>query len=171
MPYSHNGTRGTVLVVDDNKLVRELVVTFLERASFRVLSADCGESAIKLARETGETINLLLSDADMENMSGPDLGEILKKDRPCLHVMLMSGGIAGNLLILNYGWAFIQKPFVAAKLVEMITEVLESEDRSQPGGHEFDSRKDTRSSKSSAARAQAGSHLPDTNEPKDRRTA
>jgi DNA-binding NtrC family response regulator len=76
-------------------------------------------------------------------MSGPDLGETLKKARPDMHVMLMSGGVSGNLLVLNYGWAFIQKPFVSAKLVKMITEVLHSADRSQLGGQEFDSRKDT----------------------------
>jgi DNA-binding NtrC family response regulator len=76
-------------------------------------------------------------------MSGPDLGVLLKKSRPDLHVMLMSGGENGNLLVLNYGWAFIQKPFVATKLVQMIADVLRSVDRSQPGGQEFDSRKDT----------------------------
>ena len=78
----------------------------------------------------------------MANMSGPDLGEILKKERPDMHVMLMSGGADGNLLVLNYGWAFIQKPFVATKLVAMVTEVLHSTDRSQLGGQEFDSRVD-----------------------------
>ena len=87
---------------------------------------------------------MLLSDVDMPEMSGPDLGEELKKTRPDMHVMLMSGGANGNLLVLNYGWAFIQKPFVAAKLVRMVAEVLHSRDRSQLGGQEFDSRKDTR---------------------------
>ena len=66
-----------------------------------------------------------------------------RSTRPDMHVMLMSGGLNGNLLVLNYGWAFIQKPFVSAKLVQMITEVLHSADRSQPGGQEFDSRRDT----------------------------
>lgn len=75
-------------------------------------------------------------------MSGPDLGVSLKKARPDMHVMLMSGGDSGNLLVLNYGWAYIQKPFVAVKVVEMIKTVLSSPDRSQPGGQEFDSRKD-----------------------------
>jgi hypothetical protein len=48
-----------------------------------------------------------------------------------MHVMLMSGGNNGNLLVLTYGWAFVQKPFVATKLVEMVTDVLHSENRSQ----------------------------------------
>ena len=78
-------------------------------------------------------------------MSGPDLGELLKKSRSDLHVMLMSGGPDGNLLVLNYGWAFIQKPFVADKLVQMIRNVLSSANRSQLGGQEFDSRKDLKS--------------------------
>ena len=107
-----------------------------------MLSADNGANAIELAKQTEGRIDLLLSDVDMPLMSGPDLGETLKKARPNMHVMLMSGGSNGNLLVLNYGWAFIQKPFVSAKLVQMVTEVLHSPDRSQLGGQEFDSRKD-----------------------------
>jgi FixJ family two-component response regulator len=80
----------------------------------------------------------------MPSMSGPDLGQTLKKARPSLRVMLMSGGTDGNLLVLNYGWAFIQKPLVSEKLVQMITEVLHVPDRSQSGGQEFESHKDTR---------------------------
>ena len=134
----------TILVVDDNETVLLVVVAILQRAKFHVLSAASGASAIELAEKTEEKIDLLLSDIDMPFMSGPDLGQMLKKARPDMHVMLMSGGPNGNLLVLNYGWAFIQKPFVSAKLVQMITEVLHSADRSQPGGQEFDSRKDTR---------------------------
>ena len=142
MPDAHTDNGETILVVDDNKGVRNAVISLLERANFKVLSADCGASAVKLAGDTAEKIDLLLSDVDMGEMSGPDLGEILKKSRPDLHVMLMSGGPDGNLLVLNYGWAFIQKPFVPKKLVEMVTEVLHSPDRSQLGGQEFDSRAD-----------------------------
>jgi DNA-binding NtrC family response regulator len=78
----------------------------------------------------------------MPEISGPDLGEAMKKQRPDMHVMLMSGGDNGNLLVLNYGWAYIQKPFVPTKLVKMILSVLHSPDRSQPGGQAFDSRED-----------------------------
>lgn len=134
------GKLETILVVDDNEAVLKAVVAVLERASFRVLSACNGANAIELAKEEGR-IDLLLSDVDMPGMSGPDLGETLKESRPDLHVMLMSGGVDGNLLVLNYGWAFIQKPFVAAKLVQMITKVLHSRNRSQAGGQEFDSSK------------------------------
>jgi len=132
----------TILVVDDNEAVLQMVVTVLERAKFHVLSADSALNALKLAAETKGKIDLLLSDVDMPVMSGPDLGEALKELRPDMHVMLMSGGARGELLVLNYGWAFIQKPFVPVKLVQMIRDVLDSPDRSQKGGHSFDIRKD-----------------------------
>jgi hypothetical protein len=141
---SPKGTLETILVVDDNEDVLKVVVQILKKANFRVLSATSGPDALKLAEETGEKIHLLLSDVDMLPISGPDLGETLKKTRLDIHVMLMSGGAKGNLLVLNYGWAYIQKPFVPVKLVQMITDVLHSRNRSQPGGQEFDSRKDSR---------------------------
>jgi two-component system cell cycle sensor histidine kinase/response regulator CckA len=135
-------TREVILVVDDDEGVRKLVVTVLQDGGFRVLSARDGPTALRLAGEHDGVIDLLLSDVDMPAMSGPDLGEALKVTRPQMHVMLMSGGANGNLLVLNYGWAYLQKPFVGAKLIEMVTHVLHSADRSQPGGQEFDSRKD-----------------------------
>ena len=119
MPDSLRGTLETILVVDDDPAVRGLVVDILERANFKVLSADCAANGLKLSGETSGIIHLLLSDIDMPKMSGPHLGEAMKKTRPHLHVMFMSGGgIDGNLLVLNYGWAYIQKPFVAKKLVQ-----------------------------------------------------
>jgi DNA-binding NtrC family response regulator len=136
-------TLETILVVDDNEEVLRMVVRTLGDAKFHVLSAGNGPGALKLAAETGGKIDLVLSDVDMPEMSGPDLGQLLKKARPDMHVMLMSGGADGNLLVLNYGWAFIQKPFVPKKLVEMVIDVLHSPDRSQLGGQEFDSRVDT----------------------------
>ena len=141
---SLKGTLETILVVDDDEEVLKVVVAILKRANFRVLSANSGPDALKLAEKTDGKIDLLLSDVDMVPMSGPDLGETLKKTRPDMHVMLMSGGAKGNLLVLNYGWAFMQKPFVAMKLVQMVNDVLHSENRSQLGGQEFDSRKDTK---------------------------
>jgi two-component system cell cycle sensor histidine kinase/response regulator CckA len=133
----------TILVVDDDEKVLQVVVEILKLAKFQVLSADNGSAAIALAKKTKGRIDLLLSDVDMPLLSGPDLGETLKKSRPDIHVMLMSGGAKGSLLVLNYGWAYIQKPFVPAKLVQMVTDVLHSRNRSQLGGQEYDSRKDT----------------------------
>jgi DNA-binding NtrC family response regulator len=144
LPRSLKLTLETILVVDDDEDLLKTVVAILKRANFRVLSAGSGLAALKLAKKTNRRIDLLLSDVDMAEMSGPDLGESLKRERPDLHVILMSGGAKGNLLVLNYGWAFIQKPFVSAKLVQMIKDVLRSANRSQLGGEEFGSRKATK---------------------------
>jgi DNA-binding NtrC family response regulator len=141
MPDTVTTKLETILVVDDSASVLKIVSEILRDANFHVLTADDGALAIKLAEETEGRIDLLLSDVDMPLMSGPDLGLVLKKARPKMHVMLMSGGENGNLLVLNYGWAFIRKPFVAAKLVRMVNEVLHSPDRSQPGGQGFDTRR------------------------------
>ena len=143
MPGSSKRALETILVVDNEEAVLNAVVTLLESADFRVLSAGSGDEAVKVAQETQDEIHLVLSAVDLPEMSGPDLGNALRKTRPNIHVMLMSGQENGNLLVLNYGWAYIQKPFVAVKLVQMVTEVLHSPDRSQLGGQEFDSRKDT----------------------------
>ena len=142
LPSPVVGSLETILVVDDNEDVLNVVLAILRAAGFKLLSCGSGAEALELASATSGKIDLLLADIDMPQMSGPVLGEELKKTRPDLHVMLMSGGSEGSLLVLNYGWAFIEKPFVRGKLVEMITSVLHSPDRSQPGGKEFDSRKD-----------------------------
>jgi len=142
MPGSIKETLETVLVVDDDEVVLKTIVRLLEDANFRVFAADSGTKAITLSEATEEPIHLLLSEVELPQMSGPDLGKTLKKKRPDIHVMLMSSQENGNLLVLNYGWAYIQKEMVAMKLVSMVTAVLHSPDRSQLGD-EFDSAKDT----------------------------
>jgi DNA-binding NtrC family response regulator len=138
------GTLETILVVDDNAGVLKVVSEILKEANYHVLQANNGAEAIAMSRKTAGEIALLLSDVDMPLLSGPDLGEELRKSRPDLRVMLMSGGGAdGNLLVMNYGWAFIQKPFVKGRLLKMVVEVLKSADRSQAGGQGFDTRLDT----------------------------
>jgi two-component system cell cycle sensor histidine kinase/response regulator CckA len=119
----------TILVVDDTDEVLKVVVSILEIAKFHVLKATSGPNALELAANHAGRIDLLLSDVQMPGMSGPDLGEALKRSRPDIHVMLMSGFTGENLLALNHRWAYIQKPFVPVKLLEMINVVLHT----QPG--------------------------------------
>jgi DNA-binding NtrC family response regulator len=105
------------------------------------LSAGSGQSALQLANTIDGNIDLLLSDVGYAGYVRAGFRRDLKKLRPNIHVMLMSGFADGNLLLLNYGWAFIQEPFVAKKLAEMVTEVLQTPDKSQ-GTRGFDTRKD-----------------------------
>jgi DNA-binding NtrC family response regulator len=166
MSDPRKGKPETILVVDDDKHVRTLVVGILERAYFNVISADSGPNAISLSEKTDGKIDLLLTDWDMPEMSGIALGLALKVSRPDMQVMQMSGGVHISMMVLNYGWAYLQKPFVGAKLVEMVTAVLHSPDRSQPGGESFDSRLDT--DPNSPQAKDPVNHPADENEPKDR---
>lgn len=134
------GQLETILVVDDDVAVLWVVVKILQSAQFHTLHASSAEHAVELAASYDGIIHLLLSDVDMPRMNGPALGEALKKVRPDLHVMLMSGLAEGNLLVLNYGWAFIQKPFIPKVLVKMVKEVLGQPDQSQ-GSQGFDTRR------------------------------
>ena len=58
------------------------------------------------------------------DLSGPDLALKLKESRPEMRVILMSSYPVDGMLVLHYGWYFIQKPFVPIQLVEKINEVL-----------------------------------------------
>jgi DNA-binding NtrC family response regulator len=129
----------TILVVDDTPVILKVVVAILNNANFNVLEARGGEEAISVAANYPGKIALLLSDVQMPSMTGPELGETLKKLRPDLHVMLMSGLAGGSMLVLNYGWAFIEKPFLTGKLLEMVGVVLHSPDKSQ-GKNQYDTR-------------------------------
>jgi two-component system cell cycle sensor histidine kinase/response regulator CckA len=124
-------TLETILVVEDHPVVREAVRDILERAGFCVLISGSGAQAIQAASITQKTIHLLLSDVMMPDMSGPVVAQLLKKHRPEMRVMLMSGYSDGDMLFLNHGWHFIEKPFLAAELVKRVNEVLHTPERSQ----------------------------------------
>jgi DNA-binding response OmpR family regulator len=121
--------------------VLHLVAGILRKANFSVLTASGGAEAVALAGKHKGTIDLLLTDIEMPDISGFDLGIAFKESRPHIHIMLMSGQKSGDLLVLNYGWNCIQKPFIPTQLVEMVRSVLKSPDKSQ-GSHRFDSRAD-----------------------------
>jgi DNA-binding NtrC family response regulator len=140
MAQTEDKSRSTILVVDDNEVILEIVQSILKKEGFRVLTAGGGINAMKLVSEYPDKIDLLLSDIEMPGMTGPQLGIDIKKSWPDMHVMLMSGLPGGDLLVLNYGWAFIQKPFVPSRLIEMVSAVLDSPDRSQ-GNYGYDTRK------------------------------
>ena len=128
-------------MVDDTPAILTLVAEVLNNANFNVLEARSGAAALSVAMKYEGKIHLLLSDIQMGSMSGPQLGETLKEQRPDLCVMLMSGMAGGSLLVLNYGWAFIEKPFVKDKLLQMVDVVLHSPDKSQ-GSKQYDTRRD-----------------------------
>jgi two-component system cell cycle sensor histidine kinase/response regulator CckA len=133
-------TPPTILLVEDHPLLLKLVKRILEDAHFTVLAASGAKKAIRIEAEFSGTIDLLLSDVMMPGMSGPDLAKTLKKQRPKMRIILMSAYPDGALLVLNYGWHFIQKPFMPLALVGRIKDVLRSKTREQGTDH-FDTRK------------------------------
>jgi DNA-binding NtrC family response regulator len=119
----------TILLVEDHSALLKLVKQILEDAGFTVISAISAKQAIRLEAEFPGTIDLLLSDVRMRGMSGPILAKKLKERRPQMRVMLMSGYPGGALLVLNYGWHYIEKPFVPSGLVGKVKDVLRGETR------------------------------------------
>jgi len=89
-----------------------------------VLQADSGAHAIEIANNYPGKIDLLLSDTQMMDMTGCDLGNSIKKTRPEIHLLFMSGFSLGDLLALKHGWSFIQKPHLPITLLAMVNSCL-----------------------------------------------
>ena len=81
----------TVLVVDDQSAIRNLLALILEREGFSVLTAECGREALSVSRKHLKDIDLLVSDISMPGMDGPTLARNLVAENPGLPVLLISG--------------------------------------------------------------------------------
>lgn len=125
------GIPETILVVEDDQIVLKVVTLILTTAGFTVLAASTASEAGQFAANFSGAIHLLLSDLEMPDISGPDLAVKLKAIRPELRVILMSGHADGAMLILNYGWHFIRKPFLPKMLVASVKDVLAGVSREQ----------------------------------------
>lgn len=128
-----------VLIVEDDPQILKLVAMILSEAGFAVLLAHSAREAMRVEAEFSPSIHLLLADVMMPDMNGPDLAELLKRRRPEMRVMLMSGFADGAMLVLNHGWHFIEKPFLPDLLVDRITDLLHTNMRDQ-GSDRFDPR-------------------------------
>jgi two-component system, cell cycle sensor histidine kinase and response regulator CckA len=115
-----------ILVVDDDAPVRNLVQSILTQAGYTVISAADGQKALELSRLYPGNIDLLISDIKMPRMSGPDLAEHLRLERPNTHVLLMSGYASGVLGEYAAATDFLEKPFVPKALITKVAEFLES---------------------------------------------
>jgi PAS domain S-box-containing protein len=118
----------TILLVEDEVLVRSLVSKFLHSQGYRVLSAARGSDALQLATEHGSRIDLLLSDVVLPHMNGRQIYERLALTMPTLRVLFMSG-YTENIIaphgVLERGWYFVQKPFSLKELARKVREALD----------------------------------------------
>ncbi len=116
---------GTILVVDDEELVRTGIRRFLERIGLTVL--DCGDAleASKIASELKEDLVLLVTDVVMPQMAGTELAQLLTNDRPELPILFISGYAAGEIGHDQFNNAkFLQKPFTLSALTDVVCEGL-----------------------------------------------
>jgi two-component system cell cycle sensor histidine kinase/response regulator CckA len=109
----------TILVVDDDEVVLQLVSALLADKCYNILTATNGAGGLQRSRDFKGEIALLLSDFQMPQMSGVQLATAMTVDRPQLKVLLMSGFTDG-MLVLNEGWHFLNKPFVASQLRALV---------------------------------------------------
>src|ERR1700733_7556170 len=118
----------TVLVVDDNEVVRMMIARVLKRNGFRVLLADGGLNAIAVCESYEEPIHVALVDYTMQGMKGPDVIEYLKLTRPGIKMLLMSGYPESYAKqkpgAESASVGYLSKPFTAANLLEAINREL-----------------------------------------------
>src|SRR5277367_6830477 len=119
----------TIMVVEDEPDLRELVVQVLESRGYTVLSAGSGKEALEQWSQRNRDIDLLLTDMVMpDGMTGCQLAERLRTDAPKLRVLYTSGhtaGVPGTQLAHVEDHQFLAKPYRPAKLLEIVRTCLD----------------------------------------------
>jgi len=131
----------TVLVVEDEGMLRELACEFLRKSGYMVLEAGNGSKAVEISRGHRGPIHLLMTDAVMPGMSGRELAQRLHEERPETKVLYVSGYTDDSVLrngLLQPGTAFLQKPFTRDSLARKVREVLDR--RTETAGGELNER-------------------------------
>jgi two-component system, cell cycle sensor histidine kinase and response regulator CckA len=117
----------TILVVEDEPQVRALVRVVLTRAGYTVLEASNGREALGVAAAHQGRIDLILSDAIMPEMNGPDMVAKLRETHPEIPVIYMSGysGSALSRAIVDTADDYLQKPVSPVTLTVRVRAVLD----------------------------------------------
>jgi DNA-binding response OmpR family regulator len=113
----------TILFADDDGLLQTFVAALLHKAGYKTLLAHDGLDALNKARAYKGEIHLLLSDVEMPGMTGIELAIQLNQERPNTKILLISG-LDSGMLVLNNGWQFLPKPFMADMLRDRIRDFL-----------------------------------------------
>ncbi|MEW6658939.1 MAG: PAS domain S-box protein [Thermodesulfobacteriota bacterium] len=119
----------TILLVEDDVGLRELISTALRKYGFTVLEAAQGDEALLLCEREKSSIHLMLTDVVMPQISGSALAEQLKLLHPEMQVLFMSGYTEDAIIhhgVLNSDVNFIPKPFRILALVQKVREVLDT---------------------------------------------
>lgn len=120
------GNKAIILVVDDEPRTRELERDILQSGPYTVLEAS-GASAAFAILAGGQSLDLLISDLDMPELSGEEMVLKIRAARPGLKVLYVSGVVDRMLKtrkFLDDGEAFLDKPFSAKGLLEAVSQLL-----------------------------------------------
>ncbi|MBI5366271.1 MAG: response regulator [Planctomycetes bacterium] len=129
-PSSSSAGKETILVVDDERLVRCIAAESLRRAGYTVLECSGPQHALQVALDHPESIQLLLTDVVMPGMTGTQLAQELQRTRNDLRVLYMSGYVDRGIVTggeVAAGIEFLQKPFTASSLCRRVREILDSQ--------------------------------------------
>ncbi|MCD6282829.1 PAS domain S-box protein [bacterium] len=120
----------TVMVVEDDEAVRDIVCQILRSGGYSVLEAHSSEEAQKISEKHEAPIHLLVCDIILPDLDGPALVKRLASMRPDMRVLFISGYADEAIVrhgVLEPGLAFLPKPFTAEVLVRKVREVLEAD--------------------------------------------
>jgi len=119
----------TILLVEDEEMVRKLACTVLQKYGYTVLEAPNGEEALRIVQgQNGNPIHLMVTDVVMPGMSGRQLVDRLLSLWPGMKVLYMSGYTDNAIVhhgVLDPGIAYIQKPFAPDALASKVREILD----------------------------------------------
>jgi len=118
----------TILVVEDDRNVRQVAVRALEAGGYRVLAASGGEEALHLARAEGGPVHLVLTDVFMPGLGGPEVARRVVELKPEARVLYVSGSThdaIGREGVLDEGIEFLPKPFTASTLLDRVRTMLD----------------------------------------------
>jgi PAS domain S-box-containing protein len=129
--------RETVLVVEDEDVVRELIRQILEESDYTVITAPDGEEAIEVATASKIPVHLVITDVIMPKMGGPEAAKSLEKLFPGVSILYMSGYTDEAIVrhgVLEPGISFLEKPFTPDALLRKVREVLNMRTKGQSRG-------------------------------------
>jgi CheY-like chemotaxis protein len=135
-----HGGRETILLVEDESAVRRMIQRVLEEEGYGVLQAGNGADALRLAEDHAGTIHLVVSDVVMPGMGGGELVARLRRSRPDLRALFISGYTGDAVLrqgILRDEVAFLQKPFTLPALAARVRDALDGARPTEGGATTF----------------------------------
>jgi CheY-like chemotaxis protein len=122
-----SGGSETILLVEDENIVRLLAVQLLSRLGYQVVVAERPRAALAIAQQLTQPIDLLVTDVVMPEMNGQDLYHEIVKVRPGLRVLYMSGYAPTGTLdteVMEEGAVFLPKPFTMKQMADAIRDSL-----------------------------------------------